>query len=68
MYGEVQSISQNMYGTAYQAIKNINLLLEEVGSGTLPVEFQETLKAQALFFRAKHYLALLTPMAVFRWC
>ncbi|PCI34698.1 MAG: hypothetical protein COB60_05760 [Flavobacteriaceae bacterium] len=60
MYGEVNSSSKNSYGGTYGAIKNINLLLANVGTGALPEDFQNSLIAQSLFFRAKHYFSLVS--------
>lgn len=60
MYGEVISDSQRGYSGLYGQIKNINLLLENIVAGSLSLDIQESLAAQALFFRAKHYFSLVT--------
>lgn len=60
MYGERTSNSVGSYRGNFAAIKDINLLLEQVGTGTLDVAFQESLKSQALFFRAQIYFSLIS--------
>ena len=58
IYGELTSNTQGQYIGIYRNIKNINLLLEKVGTGSLEPNYQSLLKAQALFFRAKLYFDL----------
>jgi hypothetical protein len=60
MYGEAQPGSQNIYGGSYTTIKDINILLRDVGTGTIPVDDQNLMKGQALFFRAYLYFRLVS--------
>ncbi len=60
MYGELEPGSQNIYENSYRIIKDINILLRDVGSGSIEPEDQELLKGQALFFRAYLYFELVS--------
>lgn len=60
MYGEAPPGSQNIYGSSYITIKDINILLRDIGSGSIPEVDQVIMKGQALFFRALLYFRLIS--------
>lgn len=60
MYGEANPGSQTRYEGDYNVIKDINLLLRDVGSGAIEVSDQDLMKAQAVFFRAYLYFRLVS--------
>jgi hypothetical protein len=60
MYGEAAPGSQGLYEGSYNTIKDINLLLQDVGTGSIGIEDQDLMKAQALFFRAYLYFRLVS--------
>src|SRR5690606_31071241 len=60
MYGEAQPGSMGIYSNSYTTIKDINLLLAKVGTGSLSAEAQDLMTGQALFFRAHLYFRLVS--------
>jgi hypothetical protein len=56
LYGELTTASINIWN--YTQIRNINILLASVGSGTIDPATQTTLKAQALVLRAWQYFGM----------
>lgn len=60
MYGEEEAGSIEIYEGHYRVIKDINLLLRDVGTGTITAEDQNIMKAQVLFFRAYLYFDLIS--------
>ncbi|WP_207763886.1 RagB/SusD family nutrient uptake outer membrane protein [Flagellimonas pacifica] len=61
MYGEVSTDgSIDNYSPSYAIIKDINILLENVGTGEIEVGEQNLMKGQALFFRARLYFELVS--------
>ena len=60
IYGEAQPGSQDIYGNMYQTIKDINLLLANIDTGTIDVEAQNLMVGQAMFFRAYLYFRLVS--------
>ncbi|WP_084668405.1 RagB/SusD family nutrient uptake outer membrane protein [Arenibacter nanhaiticus] len=58
MYGEAQPGSMNIYSGNYKTIKDINLLLAKIGTGTIGTEAQNLMSGQALFLRAHLYFKL----------
>jgi hypothetical protein len=56
MYGELTTSSINTW--PYDQIRNINILLTRVGSGSIDPATQATLKAQALVLRAWRYFEM----------
>lgn len=60
MYGEAQPGSMNIYASSYTTIKDINLLITNIGTGTISAEAQDLMIGQALFFRAHLYFRLVS--------
>ena len=60
LYGELSpgSVGGDFISDSYEALRNIHILLENVGTGSISVEAQNLMKGQALFFRAKIYFEL----------
>ncbi|MDO5977386.1 RagB/SusD family nutrient uptake outer membrane protein [Flavivirga spongiicola] len=60
LYGELSpgSVGGNFISNSYEALRNIHILLENVGTGSISVEAQNLMRGQALFFRAKIYFEL----------
>ena len=56
MYGELTTSSIDYW--VYNQIRNINLLIQQIGSGTIDKETQDILKAQALVLRAWRYFQM----------
>jgi starch-binding outer membrane protein, SusD/RagB family len=56
MYGQLTEASVDYW--PYDRIRQINILAENIDSGTLPESDKKLLKAQALFFRAWQYFEM----------
>lgn len=58
MYGQLTASSVDYW--PYDKIRAINILLRDVGTGSLSTALQDQLRGQALFFRAWQYFQLVT--------
>jgi len=60
LYGELSAGSAGGFSGDYRQIRQINILLENVGAGTIDTDAQNLMIGQALFFRASIYFDLIS--------